>query len=364
MSKDTEIVLLSDTYKLTEITSPDKRDQLISTLRSLDGRRLTELELRKYFDTLKIAMGAFIQKVSILEANVFDLRREQMAAEARMESMYLKAQLEIQSLKQEITEIRLSKGRINQIVKVAEALQGNAYAPYAIKSLVEGVVGSKGESKSKKVSKYDGKLPTDYPNRLEFARRNGFKWNQNNREPAKDSKKIQLLEEWEDQFCGIQALTLEQILDRKYVAKLGAGAIAGALMYLERELGYALEERDSLSVFNCYQKAIKLYQQKGYQPTEQSRTIFDHKALILDCFVSLSQEEAGVLIKRFETRDLRTTEQVISCIKKVISKKILPTALRYDKEHSTDTSRLYAVQSGHYDIQLGEIIQRYTPTHQ
>lgn len=355
MAKDTEIVLLSDTYKLTEITSPEARERLVSSLRDLDSRLLSDIEIRRYFDTLKLAMGAFVQKVSILEANIYDLRREQRAAESRMESMYLKAQLEIQTLKQEITEIRLSKGRINQIVKVAEALQGNAYAPYAIKSLVDGVVGQPvGNSKN-----FDNtKLPADYPNRLEFAQQNGFKWNQNNREPAKDYKKLQLLEEWEDQFCKIQSLTIEQILDKKLISTLGAGAIAGALMYLERELGQTLEARKSLSVFNCYQKAIKLYQQKQLDAQSLPTNYFNFKALVSGSFMHLSTDESEQFTKRLESRDLATVEQGISCIKKLLSKKILPTAIEYDEEHETDSARLYAIQAGHYDDQLGEMFNR------
>lgn len=362
MAKESEIVLLSDTYKLTEITSPESREQLVSTLRALDGRKLTDLELRRYFDTLKIAMGAFIQKVSILEANIYDLRREQRAAEARMESMYLKAQLEIQSLKQEITEIRLSKGRINQIVKVAEALQGNAYAPYAIKSLVDGVVGQ--QQQDKKSTKQNTKLPVDYANRLEFAQHNGFKWNQNNREPAKDYKKLEILEEWEDQFCRIEKLSIEQILDKKYISKLGAGAIAGALMYLERELGQTLEARKSLSVFNCYQKAIKLYQQGQLEEELKTTATFDLKGLVSGSFVHLSEEETEEVVKRLESRALATVPQGISCLKKLLSKKMLPTAIEYDEEHVTDTSRLYAIQSGHYDDKLEEIFNKYRLSHQ
>lgn len=362
MAKDTEIVLLSDTYKLTEITSPEAREQLVASLRDLDSKLLSDIEIRKYFDTLKIAMGAFVQKVSILEANIYDLRREQRAAEARMESMYLKAQLEIQTLKQEITEIKLSKGRINQIVKVAEALQGNAYAPYAIKSLVDGVVGQP-TSQGGKSTTPSAKFPADYPNRLEFAQQNGFKWNQNNREPAKDYKKLQLLEEWEDQFCKIQSLTIEQILDKKLISKLGAGAIAGALMYLERELGQTLEARKSLSVFNCYQKAIKLYQQKQLDSQNLPTNYFNFKALVSASFMHLQEDEAEQFIKRLETRDLGTVEQAISCLKKLLSKQILPTILKYDEEHATDSARLYAIQAGHYDNQLTEILNKHKLSH-
>lgn len=362
MAKDTEIVLLSDTYKLTEITSPEAREKLVSSLRDLDSRLLSDIEIRRYFDTLKLAMGAFVQKVNILEANIYDLRREQRAAESRMESMYLKAQLEIQSLKQEITEIKLSKGRINQIVKVAEALQGNAYAPYAIKSLVDGVVGQPVSGSNNKNSG-DAKLPADYPNRLEFAQQNGFKWNQNNREPAKDYKKLQLLEEWEDQFCKIQSLTIEQILDKKLISTIGAGAIAGALMYLERELGSTLEARKSLSVFNCYQKAIKLYQQKQLDSQPLPTSHFNFRALILTNFQTLSPDEMESLIKRLEGKDVESTEQVVSYLKKLLSKKILPTAIEYDEEHTTDSARLYAIQAGYYDNQLTEILSRHRLSH-
>ena len=158
-----------------------------------------------------------------------------------------------------------------------------------------------------------------------------------------------------------RSLSLDQILDKKHVSKLGAGAIAGALIYLERELGGALPERDSLSVFNCYQKAIKLYQQKDSdQLTTQPKFSIDHKALVSGCFAHLPLSDIEMLSKRLETRDLGTVEQAISCLKKLISKKILPTALEYDEEHVTETSKLYAIQSGYYDTQLEDMIRSYT----
>lgn len=357
MTRDSEIVLLTDTYKLAEITSPESREQLVSTLRDLDGRTLSELELRKYFDTLKLAMGAFIHKVNALEGDIYTLRNEQRAAESRMESMYLRAQLEIQSLKQEIVEIKLSKGRINQIVKVAEALQGNAYAPYAIKSLVDGVVGKSVASTSKKVSELSTKLPTDYSSRLEFARLNGFKWNQNNREPTKDYKKLSLLEEWENQFCGVQRLTMDQILDKKLVSRLGSGAVAGALMRIEKELDRTIEARESLSVFNCYQKAIKLYQQRHADESVPAE-VFDFGKFLSILFHDLSVEELEPLIQRFEGKGLNTPEKVLAHLKKIVSKKMLPTAFKYGEEHSTESSRLYAIQSGQYDDLLSKDLFR------
>ena len=360
--KDSEIVLLSDSYALTDITSPTARDRLVSTLSRLDSRLLSEKELREYFDSLRLAMGMFIQKVNGLESDIFDLRREQVASESRMESMYLKAQLEIQGLKQEITEIKLSKGRINQIVKVAQALQGNAYAPYAIKSLVDKVVGSNAPLIPDPAIIQSNKLPTDYAPRLEFAQLNGFKWNQNNREPAKTYKKLKLLEEWEDQFMRTQSLSLEQILDKKYVSGLGAGAIAGALMYLEKQLDRTLEERSSLSVFNCYQKAIRLYKEKRLtepgpvpvpNPAQEGNNYY---ALVSACFSYLPDEQVGKVAKRLESRKLGTAVQVVSCLKKLISKEMLPDVIEYAKEHASESSKLYAVQSGYYDPALLQAI--------
>ncbi len=358
MAKDSDIVLLRDSYSVGDITTVENRERLSRTLAEMDHSSFTELELRRYFSGLKIAMGAFIQKVGILELNILDLRKDQVAAEARMEAMYLKAQLEIQQLRTEITEIRLSKSRINQIVKVAKALQGNAYAPYAVKSLVEGVVGKPDDSK--KVAKLDTtKLPGDFTTRLEFAEQNGFKWNQNNRIPSKPAKQIEVLEEWENQFCEVEKLTMEQVLDKVYISKLGSGAVAGALMLLERELGALLPERKTLSVFNCYQKAVKLYNEKRAPKALPSPSNFDTKSLIMAAFCNLPDQDIEDLVKRLEMRVLSTTEQAISGLKKMVSRSVLPAFINYAEEDHSDTERLYSIQSGKYDSQLAEFVSRY-----
>ena len=356
MAKDSDIVLLRDSYSVGDITAAENRDRLSQTLAEMDQSSLTELELRRYFSGLKIAMGAFIQKVGVLELNILDLRRDQVAVESRMEAMYLKAQLEIQQLRSEISEIRLSKGRINQIVKVAKALQGNAYAPYAVKSLVEGVVGKP----DSKVAKLDTtKLPSDFTTRLEFAEQNGFKWNQNNRIPSKAAKQIEILEEWENQFCEVEKLTMDQVLDKAYVGRMGAGAVAGALMLLERELGALLPERKTHSVFNCYQKAIKLYNEKVASRTTTVTSNFDAKSLIMAAFCNLPDQDIEDLVKRLETRVLSTMEQAVSGLKKMVSRSVLPAFINYAEEDNSDTEKLYSIQSGKYDAQLVEFVSRY-----
>lgn len=358
MARSSDIVLLRDSYALSDITAPDSREKLSRTLLEMDQRSLTDLELRRYFDGLKLAMGAFIQKVSILETNIFDLRRDQVAAESRMEAMYLKAQLEIQELRFEISDIRLSKGRINQIVKVAKALQGNAYAPYAVKSLVEGVMNT--SQQKSLVAKLDTtKLPSDFTNRLEFAQQNGFKWNQNNRIPSKATKQLEALEEWENQFCEVENMLIEQVLDKSYVVKVGPGAVAGALMLLERELGALRQERKTLSVFNCYQRAIKLHTEKLAPRVVQLASNFDIKSLVSAAFCHLPIEEIGAIEKRFKTKVLSTVEQAISAIKKTVSKSTLPAFVQWRAEDKSDTEKLYSLQSGEYDSQLKGFVARY-----
>ena len=358
MAKDSEIVLLQDSYELDNITTPESREKLVRTLLELDQKSLTELELRRYFSGLKLAMGAFIQKVTILESSIVTIRREQAAAESRMEAMYLKAQLEIQELRSEISEIKLSKGRINQIVKVAKALQGNAYAPYAVKSLVEGVM--KTPRQNSKVAKLDTtKLPSDFTTRLEFAQENGFKWNQNNRIPSKATKQLEVLEEWENQFCKVEEMTLEEVLDKSYVVKIGPGAVAGALMMLERELGALLPERKTHSIFNCYQKAIKMLQDRQASIAALPPCNFDVKSLVSAAFCHLPIEDIQEAENRLKSRVLGTTEQVVSAIKKLVSKSILPAFVTWRKEDDSDTEKLYALQAGVYDSQLEEFVNRY-----
>lgn len=357
MANNSEIVLLRDRYSVGDITTPESRERLNRTLLELNHHALSERELRNYFDGLKLAMGAFIQKVSVLESSIITLRREQVAAESRMEAMYLRAQLEIQELRAEISEIKLSKGRINQIVKVAKALRGNAYAPYAVKSLVEGVMAP---SQNSKVAKLDTtKLPSDFTSRLEFAQQNGFKWNQNNRIPSKATKQLQVLEEWENQFCEVESMTMEQILDKGYITRAGQGAVAGALMLLERELGALLPERKTLSIFNCYQRAVRLYNEKGLHADTKRHSNFDVKSLVLAAFCHLPIEEIESIEKRLETRVLSTTKQAVSAIKRTVSKSILPAFVHWREEDGSDTEKLYSLQSGIYDDQLEEFVVRY-----
>lgn len=357
-SKDSEIVLLSETFDLQDITSRDSRENLYKTINTLNLKNLTSEDIERYFHGMKMAMMVFIQKVGHLEADVFNLRKDQAALEAKMEAMYLRAQLEISSLRNELNQARLSKERMGQIVKVAKTLQGNAYAPYAIKSLVDGVTKPRNKQTNTAV---DNNLPNDFTTRLYFAQSHGFKWNQNNREPAKSAKKLKLLEQWEDQFCQVEQMTMEQILDKKYIVKMGPGAIAGALIVLEREVGVLQEARETLSVFNCYQKAIKLYNEKR-DASSNSKVVttpqFNYKTLVKELFALLPHNDQETIVSRLETKNYITSEQVVSALKKFMNKKILPI-LVYEEGHKNESSRLYALQDGTYDSQLISIVRKH-----
>lgn len=359
-SKDSEIILLSETFDLQDITSRESRENLYKTINTLNLKNLTAEDIERYFHGMRMAMVAFIQKVGHLEVDVFNLRKDQVALETKMEAMYLKAQLEISSLRSELNEVRLSKERMGQIVKVAKTLQGNAYAPYAIKSMVDGVV--KQSSGKRKNSSNNISLPNDFTTRLYFAQSHGFKWNQNNREPAKITKKLQLLEQWEDEFCKVEQLTIDQVLDKKYISGIGPGAIAGALIVLERELGVLYEARETLSIFNCYQKAIKLYKEKQNSSSKVTNNLttklFNYEAIVREGFSSLPAAEQEIMISRLKAKNYSIANEVIAGIKKFLNKKTLP-AFIYEEVHKTDSSKLYALQDGSYDSQFETLVKKH-----
>jgi hypothetical protein len=148
-------------------------------------------------------------------------------------------------------------------------------------------------------------------------------------------------------------------VDKSYVVKMGPGAIAGALMLLERELGALLPERKTLSIFNCYQRAVKKYLDHQAAIEALPACNFDIKSLILAAFCHLPMEDIEDIEKWFKTRVLATVEQVVLAIKKVVSKATLPAFITWREEDGSDTEKLYALQSGVYDPQLTVFVSRY-----
>jgi hypothetical protein len=340
------IELFTSTKELLEITNPQSREKLAHTLSTLDATLLTEEEIRNCFAGIRVAMAAFITKVNILEDGLVQIKKDQLASEARLEAMCLQARDEIKELRIEISELRLNKKQSQQALRLARKLHGDLFSA---------------DNNSSSLALQVSKLPSDFTTRLEFAQQNGFKWNQNNRIPTKPTKQIELLEEWEKQFCSVESMTISEVLDKSYIVEVGAGAVAGALMMLERELGALLPERKTHSVFNCYQKAIKLFQKKKSPlPLLSPQSSFDIKSLVLEAFGHLPKSEMDNVENRLKTRVLGTTEQVVSAIKKLVSKSTLPVFVQWQEGDISDTERLYSFQAGAYDDQLIEFVKKYS----
>ena len=342
------IELFTSAHELSEITNPRSRERLAHTLSTLDATLLTEEEIRNCFAGIRVAMAAFITKVNILEDGLVQIKKDQIASEARLEAMCLRARDEVRELRLEINELRLNKKQSREVLQLARKLHGDLFS---------------GGGDPFSLALQASKLPSNFTTRLEFAQQNGFKWNQNNRIPTKPTKQIKVLEEWENQFCAVESMSIGQVLDKSYVVKAGPGAIAGALMLLERELGALLPERKTHSIFNCYQKAIKLFQEKQHPQPSILQQSFDIKSIVLATFYHLPQEDIDNVENRLKTRVLDTPEQVVSAIKKLVSKSSLPAFIVWQDKDNSDTERLYSLQSGDYDSQLTKFIKKYELTH-
>lgn len=305
-----------------DLSSPSNRELIKRQLESLDQRMLSEDELRQYFDVFKMLMQAFIQKVTTLESCIEQIQREQKLAEQRTENVYLQSQLEIQSLRSELKQQRLSKKRFTQILSVAETLKGNPYAPYAIKGLIEPTLSAEACAE----------LPKDFSQRLDFAKQLGFRWNQNNRPPHKKVKQLQLLEKWEDEFCSVENLPLQVLLSTQKIRSMGPGAIAGALIALERHLGYEIPDKATLSSHNAYLKAVKLCKEIPPPTLDYAKVagLFSQK------------DQALILQKLSNTNPLYKPEDCLRFIKRVSTTELMPTICK-------STADLYSLQAGAYD---------------
>jgi hypothetical protein len=343
------IQLFTSTQELSEITNPKSREKLAHTLSTLDATLLTEEEIRNCFAGIRVAMAAFITKVNILEDSLVQLKKDQVASEARLEAMCLQARDEIRELRIELTELKTGEKQGFQVFEIAERLHGNLYQRM-----------DRFQLHNKNNYNYNtSKLPPDFLPRLEFAQKHGFKWNQNNRLPTKTIKQLQTLEEWEKQLFAVRVITPSQAANKSQVVKIGPGAVAGALMVLERELGHILPERQTHSVFNCYQKAIRLYRDGKEKFLAQTPCSFDVKTLLSEAFSTLSIDDIGSLENRLKTRPLHTTEQVVAALKKIVSKSLLPSFITWREEEKSDIERLYAIQSGSYDKELVSYMSKY-----
>jgi hypothetical protein len=104
---------------------------------------------------------------------------------------------------------------------------------------------------------------------------------------------------------------------------------------------------------------VKIYSERQATSRALPPSNFDLKSLVSAAFCHLPVEDIQDIEKRFKTRVLGTVEQVVSAIKKTVSKATLPAFVSWREEDGSDTEKLYALQSGAYDTQLEEFVGRY-----
>ena len=357
--ESTEIQLFSNTFNVSQLTSQETRENLYLSINQLDVNKLSDLEIRQNFNGIKVALGVFISRFIELEGEIKDIRLQQVAYESRMEKLFVKGRMEIQELKQEIESMRNRDRHMEKVVEVAKLLKNNDYAPMAIKSMMKGI--TQGEILT------SIKFSDDMQQRLEFAQLHGFRWNKNNRAPSKVSKRIELLEGWELEFYKAKSLTQDRLLDKEYVLAIGKGGPAGALVAIEEVLGYRLEERKSLSVYNCYQRAIKILVDKIEQNITNPPTIVevtDFVSLVRAVFGKVDFDSESKIVKGLSNLpNPRDPRQILSQLKIYFSADLLPRFIEITEE-TNRLKLLPKLQSDFYDNQLTEVIMESLHCHQ
>jgi hypothetical protein len=354
----TEIQLVSDIFDVSQLTSQETRENLYLSINQLDVNKLTDLEIRQSFNGIKVALGVFIRKFVELEGEITNVKLQQVAYEAKMERLFLKGQMEIKELKQELTQMRTADRHLEKVVEVAKLLKDNNYAPMAIKSMMNGIA-------SGEIFK-DISIPEDMARRVKWAQSQGFRWNKNNRPPTKISKQIKLLETWEMEFYKAKALTPEQLKNKDFVTSIGKGAVAGALMAIEGILGYQLEERKTLSAYNCYQRAIRLLEEIDQEDTTAITTsaTTDFSPLVSYVFGDIPEEIKFKIVNGLSKLPKPySTKQILSQLKIYFSADLLPRFIEITEE-TNPLKLLPKLQGDYYDNQLTDIIKESLCFHQ
>lgn len=332
------------------LDDPAARDHLVTKMSRIDSATVAEADLRAYFEALKTTLIVFAQKINSLESAVEHIKKAQKMSEARAESRWKTAQLEIRALREEVTQEKILKsgesGR--RVIAAARKLgtsllrDGEPIVPTTMSSFAE---------------------------RLSFAQNLGFRWNVNNREPSKPSRRLKALEAWEKEFStAASVLTPSLALDyTAQVSTLGRGGVAAAIVILEQDLpasvlsSQAATERSSMSLFNSYQRTVKLYlevTQPSLAPLPEYPP--DLLTAIKEGFSGLTEETIVSITKRLESRKLTSTTQVVSAIKKILSKSVLPNFISWEnaQREMSPTEQLYAIQAGEVDDQLGKYFEK------
>ncbi len=351
----TEIQLFCNTFDVNQLTSQETRENLYLSINQLDETKLSEIEIRQNFTGIKVALGVFIQKFAELEGEVTSIKLQQVAYEAKMERLFMKGQMEIKELKQELTQMKATERQLEKVVTVAKLLKGNDYAPLAVKSMMKGI--TNGDFFA------DISAPEDFLERITWAQENGFRWNKNNRAPSKTKKQIEILEAWEMEFNKARGLSQEELTDRNLIMSMGKGAVAGAVMGIEAILGFQIENKNSLTAYNAYQKAVKLLTEKLTNQTniiEVVTTTTNFSELVYDVFGHIDEESYNRVVSGLNhISQPVSADSVLDQLKIYFSIDLFPRFINTDGELTNPLTIVPKLHSGYYDPQLIEIINRY-----
>ena len=116
--ENTEIQLFSNTFDVSQLTSQETRENLYLSINQLDENKLTDIEIRQSFQGIKIALGVFIKAFVEVEGEIKNIRLIQAANEAKMEKLFIKGQMEIQELKQELGQMQAADRHLEKVVEV------------------------------------------------------------------------------------------------------------------------------------------------------------------------------------------------------------------------------------------------------
>ena len=361
---DTEIVLPpSSTFPLAGITDPTHREEFLSTLRPLDPRSLGRVEVDRLLDSMKLVMMLFGQKMATMEA-------EMATREAKMDNRLLQQDQELKQLKSELAIMRLeselnntklqhevdrsklSTRHMSKVIKLAQVLEGDDYRPYAVKQALSG------GAKKPKRDVSDELLP-DFQERLIIAQNNGFKW-RNNVVPAKASKKLEKLIEWEQSYESIHSLPMDKILDCEYVFLLGQGAESAALDILQKELKINLIKKFPKSTrHNLYQRAVRLAIDRGIgqeviSPVTAQDSYEKFAALY---WPHQTDHMRSCIVKLFRTRGL-CVKSFKTCTTQIVQPS--PDVFPYKESDTDEYDWWISIRDGHYDSVIEDLITKFS----
>ena len=362
-NSDTEIVLPpSSTFPLAGIADPVHREEFLSTLRPLDPRSLGRVEVDQLLDSMKMVMMLFGQKMATMEA-------EMATREAKMDNRLLQQDQELKQLKSELAIMRLeselnntklsheaerqrlSTRHMSKVIKLAQVLEGDDYRPYAVKQAL-----ASGAKKPKKDTSEE--LLPGFQERLIIAQNNGFKW-RNNVVPAKASKKLEKLIEWEQSYESIQGLPMEKILDCDYVFILGQGAESAALDLLQKELKVNLIKKYPKSTrHNLYQRAVRMAIDKGVEQEVPDVVVAPDR---YEEFVSLywphqTDHMRSCIVKLFRNRGL-CVKSFKTCTTQIVQPS--PDVFPYRERDIDEYDWWVSIRDGHYDEVIENIITAF-----